>query len=217
MERGKEMTRKPWPTVASIGETLGDVRNGEMLIFAAPASKNIAKRICEHLEISLGKIQWTQFSDGEWKLKFMENVRGKDLYLICSTTSSDSWMHLWMMMDAARRASARRVTAVIPYLGYARQDRKDESRVPISASMVSQITEFMGARGILTMNLHADATQGSIRIPFDHLWGHRPLIQQVILDGLLGNVPSDISAMSPDFGAIKLVKRNREPTWRIAV
>ena len=177
-------------------------------IFAAPDCKKFAQKICQRLKAPLGKIKFELFSDGERWCKYEENIRGRHVFLISSSTNPlETWFDLWIMIDAARRASADEITAVVPYYRFSRQERKDESRVPITASMVADITEFLKADRILTMDLHADATQGSTLIPFDHLYGSDTLIKAAFKqEPTLAQKKSKITAIAGDPGALKFVR-----------
>ncbi|MBM9592807.1 ribose-phosphate diphosphokinase, partial [Leptospira sp. 201903075] len=134
----------------------------EVVVFSGNANRPLAEEICKHLGIPNGQISVKRFSDGESSVKIEENVRGRDVFVVQSISfpANDSLMELLLIIDAARRASARRITAVIPYYGYGRQDRKVEPRVPISARMVADLIETVGPDRVLTMDLHADQIQG---------------------------------------------------------
>jgi len=143
----------------------------DMKLFSGNSNPALAKAVAKHLGAQLGKIEVGKFSEGEIRVKFCENIRGADIFLLQSTCPpvNDGWMELLIMIDAARRASARRITAVIPYYSYARQDRKDQPRVPITAKLVANLLEAAGVNRVLTMDLHADQIQGFFDIPLDHL------------------------------------------------
>ncbi len=173
--------------------------DAEAKIFACSQSRDLAEKIAEHYGIPLGKVEIQRFSDGEFRPSFKESIRGRRVFLIGSTfPSSDHLMELLLMIDAAKRASAQYINAVIPYFGWARQDRKDEPRVPIAAKMVASMLETAGASRVVTMDLHADAIQGFFEIPVDHLYASTlfiPYIQSLNLDNLI--------IASPDMGGAK--------------
>ena len=141
----------------------------EMKIFAGSASQELARGACEHVYEVMGKAVIGQFSDGEVRVQIGENIRGKDVFIINSTAPpiNRNLMELLILIDAARRASASRVTAVLPYFGYARQDRKDKPRAPITAKLVSNLITTAGADRVLTVDLHADQIQGFFDIPVE--------------------------------------------------
>ncbi|HXN06340.1 MAG TPA: ribose-phosphate diphosphokinase, partial [Nitrospiria bacterium] len=143
-----------------------------MKIFTGRSNLALVKEICDYLTISLGKATVSQFSDGENRVRLDENVRGMDVFVIQSTSdpADRHLMEMLIMIDALKRASAGRVTAVIPYYGYARQDRKDQPRVPITAKLVSDLITTAGADRVLTMDLHAGQIQGFFNIPVDNLY-----------------------------------------------
>ena len=144
----------------------------ELLIFSGESNLALADDICAYLDIPLGKAVLKRFSDGEMSVKLNENVRGRDVFVIqpLSAPTNDYLIQLLLMLDALRRASAKRITAVIPYYGYARQDRKSEPRVPISARVVADLIETMLPDRLICVDLHADQIQGFFRIPVDHLY-----------------------------------------------
>ena len=143
----------------------------EAKIFACTQSVEIGKNIAESLRSKLGKVIFHNFSDGEFQPSFEESIRGSRIFLIGSTQpSSENLMELLLMIDAAKRASARHITAVMPYFGWARQDRKDKPRVPIGAKLIAKLLETAGATRIITMDLHADQIQGFFEKPVDHLY-----------------------------------------------
>jgi ribose-phosphate pyrophosphokinase len=174
----------------------------KLQIFAGLQNAALASGICENLSISLGKINHHQFPSGETWCQFGENIRGGDLFIVepISKPANESLMRILVMADAARRASAGRVTVVIPYFGYARQDRKDKSRVPISAKLVMDMLEAADIDRVLTMDLHNPAIQGFTNLPVDHLYA-MPLFFKALAHKL--EKPSDIVFASPDIGAIK--------------
>jgi ribose-phosphate pyrophosphokinase len=171
-------------------------------IFAGDVSRRLAQLIAEALHVPMGEIELGRFSDGELNVKFMENIRGKDVFLVQSTIPpADSLMQLLLMLDAARRASARRITCVIPYFGYARQDRKDQPRVAIAAKLVADLLTTAGADRVLTMDLHAEQIQGFFNIPFDHLYGRAVLLPYLESLGL-----ETITVLAPDIGSVKMAR-----------
>lgn len=136
----------------------------EAKIFACSQSVYLAEQIAKSYGVELGKITFSKYSDGEFQPSFEESIRGLRVFLVCSTfPSADNLMELLLMIDAAKRASARHITAVIPYFGWARQDRKDKPRVPIGAKLVAKLLEAAGATRIMTMDLHADQIQGFLK------------------------------------------------------
>ncbi|HHX63051.1 MAG TPA: ribose-phosphate diphosphokinase [Epulopiscium sp.] len=173
----------------------------DIKVFACNAHPKLAEEIAEQLGITLGKSEVTMFSDGEISVKIDEKVRGTDVYIIqpTSTPANEHLMEMLIMIDAMRRASAGRVTAVIPYYGYARQDRKTRARDPISAKLVADLIEKAGADRVLTMDLHCAQIQGFFDIPVDHLVG-MPLLTKYYLENfpLLENGV----AVSPDLGSV---------------
>jgi ribose-phosphate pyrophosphokinase len=159
----------------------------------------MAQEICEHLGLRLTQSEVRQFSDGEIFVEIKENVRGSDVFVIQPTCGpvNDHLMELVIMVDALRRASARRITAVVPYYGYARQDRKNAPRVPISAKVVAEMFQVVGVRRVLCMDLHAGQIQGFFNIPVDHLYA-----APVLLDYIKGKF-EDVIMVSPDAGGVE--------------
>lgn len=177
--------------------------SGEMKVFCGNASVALAHGICKHLGCELGKANVGSFSDGEVRVQIGENIRGKDVFIVNSTSPpvNDHLMELLILIDAAKRASAERVTAVLPYFGYARQDRKDRPRVPITAKLVSNLIVAAGANRVLTVDLHCDQIQGFFDIPVDHLSGDVMFalhFQNRKTDGLV--------VVSPDTGSVHRVR-----------
>ncbi|MDQ6861212.1 MAG: ribose-phosphate pyrophosphokinase [Verrucomicrobiota bacterium] len=174
----------------------------ELKIFSGSANPDLARRICDSIGAPLGAATITQFPDSETYVRFEENIRGRDVFIIQPTSppTNHHLMELLIMVDAARRASAARITAVIPFFGYARQDRKDKPRVPITAKLVANLLSAAGVNRVLTMDLHAQQVQGFFDIPVDHLYSMPVLIKylRTILAG--GN----IVVVSPDVGGIKM-------------
>ena len=172
-------------------------------IFAGRATKALAAQIASSYGIPLGEVNVLQFSDGEFLPSFIKSVRGSRVFLIQSTMpSSDNLFELLQMIDAAKRASARHITAVIPYFGYARQDRKDQPRVPITSKLVTNLLEAAGATRVMTMDLHADQIQGFFEIPVDHLYSSSLFIPDIEQLKLL-----DLTIASPDMGGSKRATR----------
>ena len=171
----------------------------ESKIFACSQTKTLAKEIAKQYGISVGNVLFTRYSDGEYQPSFEESVRGSRIFIIGSTNpSSDNLMEMLLMLDAAKRASARHITAVMPYFGWARQDRKDKPRVPIGAKLVAKLLETAGATRIITMDLHADQIQGFFEKPVDHLFASSlflPYIKSLNQDNL--------TIASPDMGGSK--------------
>ena len=173
---------------------------GRLKVFSGSANLELAASICEHLEIPQGDILLTTFSDGEVHCQILENVRGRDVFIVQPTCApvNTSLMELLIMIDAFKRASAKRVTAVMPYFGYARQDRKDRPRVPISSKLVANLLQATGADRILSMDLHAPQIQGFFDIPVDHLFATPVLVRHINQMA----VPNMI-VVSPDSGGVE--------------
>jgi len=169
-------------------------------VFSGLANLPLAQEICDHLGVPLGRTKLKRFSDGEVNFQILENVRGQDTFLVQPTCPpvGDSLMELLVMIDAFKRASARRITAVVPYYGYARQDRKDKPRVPISSKLVADLLTAAGAHRILTVDLHADQIQGFFNIPVDHLYA-----TPVIIDYLKELQFEKLTVVSPDSGGVE--------------
>src|SRR5512140_115757 len=172
----------------------------EMKVFSGNANPQLAAEICQQLGIPVGKASLTTFSDGELYFQILENVRGQDVFVIQPTCCpvNDNVMELLIMIDAFKRSSAARITAVIPYYGYARQDRKDKPRVPISSKLVADLLTAAGTNRILAMDLHAGQIQGFFNIPVDHLYAAPVLIEY--LQKL--EIP-DLTIVSPDAGGVE--------------
>lgn len=172
-------------------------------IFAGNANLSLAKDICQNLNVDMTKVLVSRFSEGEIRVEINENIRGKDVFIIQPTCppTNDNLMELLILIDAARRASAQRITAVLPYYGYARQDRKDQPRVPITAKLVANLIVAAGAQRVLTMDLHANQIQGFFDIPVDHLYGLNTLCDYFIKKKL-----SDLVVVSPDVGGLKMAR-----------
>ncbi|MFV1965593.1 MAG: ribose-phosphate diphosphokinase [Pirellulaceae bacterium] len=174
----------------------------ELKIFSGRANPRLAREICGFLHLHLGQISLGTFPDGENFCKIEEDVRGRDVFLVQPTCPpvNDTLMELLIMMDSCKRASADRITAVIPYFGYARQDRKDEGRVPITAKLTANLITRAGADRVLTMDLHAAQIQGFFDVPVDHLYA-APVFNEHFLG--MGLADDDIVVVSPDEGSIK--------------
>lgn len=173
----------------------------DIRVYSGSAHPKLSKAIADYLEIPLGKINLTHFPDGEIFVQFEENIRRADVFLIqptCAPTN-ENLMELLIMIDAAKRASAARITVVVPYFGYARQDRKDRPRVPITAKLVANLLVAAGANRIITMDLHSQQIQGFFDIPVDHLYA-RPIIVPYLKE-ILGDNPV---VVSPDSGSVKM-------------
>src|SRR3989338_8699672 len=170
----------------------------ELKIFAGNSNPPLAREICQYLKVPLGKATVETFSDGESKVEVKENVRGGDVFVIQSTSApgNDNLMEMLLMLDAFKRASAKRITAVIPYFGYARQDRKVAPRVPISAKLVADLITTAGASRMLTMDLHSGQIQGFFDIPVDNLYA-TPVLLQHLKKRLNHN---EVTIVSPDAG-----------------
>lgn len=175
----------------------------KLAIFSGNAHPELSKNICKYLKVKLSDATVTKFSEGEIRVKINENIRGKDVFVIQPTCPppNDNLMELLIMIDALKRASAQRITAVIPYFGYARQDRKDQPRVPITAKLVANLLTVAGSNRILTMDLHAGQIQGFFDIPLDHLFA-----AGVFIDYLLTLKLKDTVVVSPDVGGIKMAR-----------
>jgi ribose-phosphate pyrophosphokinase len=173
-----------------------------MALFSGTANPSLAEGIAKHLEIRLGDVEISRFSDGEIFVKLNENVRGVDVFIIQPTTpGQDHLMQLFMLLDAATRASASRVTAVLPYFGYARQDRKDQPRVSLAAKLVANLITTAGADRVLTMDLHASQIQGFFDIPVDHLYA-----MPVFMDWFREFDLSEFAVVAPDLGSVKMAR-----------
>ncbi|MEW6726063.1 ribose-phosphate diphosphokinase [Desulforudis sp. 1088] len=174
-------------------------RHKKLKIFTGNANPALASEICQYLGVPLGISSVTRFSDGEIQVKIEENVRGADVFIVQPTCQpvNENIMELLIMIDALRRASARRITAVMPYYGYARQDRKTRAREPITAKLIANLLTAAGARRVITMDLHAGQIQGFFDIPVDHLPGG-PILADYLIRCHLENVV----VVSPDVGGV---------------
>ena len=173
----------------------------EMKVFSGSANGELAQRICHYIGVPLGAATISSFPDGETYVKIEENIRGRDVFIIQPTSppTNQHLMELLIMVDAARRASADRITAVIPFFGYARQDRKDQPRVPITAKLVANLLYAAGVSRVLTMDLHAQQVQGFFDIPVDHLYS-LPVLIKYLRPQLSGKTV----VVSPDVGGLKM-------------
>lgn len=174
--------------------------NKRLLIFSGRSNLTLSKEICKYAKIPLGKCANSNFADGEIMIKIQENVRGRDVFIVQSICNpgNDNLMELLIMIDAIKRSSASRITAVIPYYGYARQDRKAEPRVPITSKLVADLISTAGANRILTVDLHAGQIQGFFDIPVDHLYSMPILVKYIKSQKL-----KDIVVVSPDAGGVE--------------
>ena len=174
-----------------------------LAIFTGNANPSLAQGICEQLHVPLTDVLVSRFSEGEIRVEIKENIRGKDVFIIQPTSPpcNDNLMELLILIDAARRASADRITAVLPYYGYARQDRKDQARVPITAKVVANLIVSAGADRVLTMDLHASQIQGFFDIPVDHLYAINALC-----DYFQDKKIKNMVVVSPDVGGIRMAR-----------
>lgn len=174
--------------------------NEELKIFSGRANRQLAQKIAEYLGITLGEMEVRSFSDGEIYVKINENVRGRDVFLVQPTSPpvNENLMELLIMIDACQRASAQRITAVVPYYGYARQDRKDQPRVPITAKLVANLITKAGTDRVLTLDLHVDQIQGFFDIKVDHLFA-----APVIIDYFRKKKLDNLTVLSPDVGGLR--------------
>src|SRR4051794_16823366 len=179
----------------------------EMKVFSGTANRELAQRICDYIGTPLGQATISSFPDGETYVKIEENIRGRDVFIIQPTCppTNQHLMELLIMVDAARRASADRITAVIPFFGYARQDRKDQPRVPITAKLVANLLHAAGVSRVLTMDLHAQQVQGFFDIPVDHLYS-----MPVLLKYLRTRLTRKLTVVSPDVGGLKMASAYAE-------
>ena len=186
--------------MSSARQSLEKRRADGLVVFGGSASSVLTDKICAYLAVTRGRAAVSHFPDGETILKIEEDVRGQDCFVVQSTCPpvNDNLMELLIFIDCLRRASAKRITAVIPYYGYARQDRKSEGRTPITAKLVANMITIAGASRVLTMNLHADQIQGFFDIPMDHLTA-APVLAKHFMNRQL----SDAVLVSPDVGNIK--------------
>jgi ribose-phosphate pyrophosphokinase len=173
----------------------------ELKIFSGSAHRQLAQQICEYMRVPLGDATVTSFPDGETYVKINENIRGRDVFIVQPTCppTNQNIMELLIMVDAARRASAARITAVLPFFGYARQDRKDQPRVPITAKLVANLLTAAGVNRVLTVDLHAQQVAGFFDIPVDHLYAAPVLIRYMRSKNF-----QDLVVVSPDVGGLKM-------------
>jgi len=179
------------------------MKRHEMLIFSGNSNKKLANEICDNLGMPLGNAVVGRFSEGEIKVKINEDVRGRDVFIIQSVCPpvNENLMELLILIDALKRSSAWRITAVIPYYGYARQDRKDQPRVPITAKLVANLLTAAGTNRVLTIDLHAGQIQGFFDIPLDHLFAIN-----VFTDYFVKQKIKNLTVVSPDVGGIKMAR-----------
>ena len=171
-----------------------------IFIFAGNSNSDLAYKICEYLDLPLGGATVSTFSDGEIQIEVNENVRGRDVFVIQSTCApvNDNLVELLLMIDAFKRSSARRITAVLPYFGYARQDKKVAPRVPISAKLVADMLTAAGAQRVITMDLHAGQIQGFFDIPVDNIFA-----APVLIEHIRDNFNNNLTIVSPDAGGVE--------------
>jgi len=171
-----------------------------IFIFAGNSNPDLADKICDYLDLPLGGATVSTFSDGEIQIEINENVRGRDVFVIQSTCApvNDNLVELLLMVDALQRSSARRITAVLPYFGYARQDKKVAPRVPISAKLVANMLTVAGAQRVITMDLHAGQIQGFFDIPVDNIFA-----APVLIEHIRDNFNDNLTVVSPDAGGVE--------------
>ncbi len=174
----------------------------ELVVLTGNAHPEMGQRIADHLNVNLLDVAVSRFSDGEIQVKIQENIRGTDVFIVQPTMPpAENMMELLLLMDAVRRASCRRCTAVIPYFGYARQDRKDQPRVPIGAKLMANLITTAGADRVLTIDLHAPQIQGFFDIPMDHLYS-----APVLLSHFADYPRENLAVVAPDVGSIKMAR-----------
>ncbi len=174
----------------------------DLKVFSGRSNRPLAEKIAEHLGLQLGQCEIKTFSDGEIWVKYSDNIRGSDVFIVQSTNPpAENLMELLIMIDAAKRASARKVAAVIPYFGYARQDRKDQPRVSITAKLIANLITGAGADRVITMDLHAPQIQGFFDIPVDHLYSSAVLVKP-----FKKKRANNLAVASPDVGGIKMAR-----------
>jgi len=178
------------------------MKGNDFVIFSGNSHKRLSQEICDYLAVPVGKCEVGRFSDGEIQIEIGENVRGRDVFLIQSTSTpvNDHLMELLIMIDAAKRASAASITAVVPYFGYARQDRKVAPRVPITARLIADLITSAGADRFVSMELHAGQIQGFFDMPSDHLYAAPVLLEHM---HARHTNPSDLVVISPDAGGVE--------------
>ena len=174
----------------------------ELVLITGTAHPEMGKRIAKNLNTELRQVDVSRFSDGEIQIKIEENIRGTDVFIIQPTMPpAENILELLLLIDAVRRASSRRVTAVIPFFGYARQDRKDQPRVPIGAKLMADLIANAGADRVLTIDLHAPQIQGFFNIPLDHIYS-----APVLLSHFVGKPKDNLAVVAPDVGSIKMAR-----------
>ena len=175
----------------------------KMIVFSGNSNGGLASKICKNLKLKMGGSLISRFSDGEIRIKIEENVRGKDVFVVQSTCPpvDENIMELLIMIDALKRASANRITAVMPYFGYARQDRKDQPRVPITAKLIANLLTIAGANRVLALDLHAGQIQGFFDIPVDHIFAIDVFVDYFKKIGM-----KNLVIVSPDVGGIKMAR-----------
>ncbi len=174
----------------------------ELVIISGTAHPEMARKIGQYLDVPLLGVEASRFSDGEIQIKILENIRGTDVFIIQPTMPpAENILELLLILDAVRRASCRRVTAVVPYFGYARQDRKDQPRVPIGARLMANLITKAGAERVVTIDLHAPQIQGFFDIPLDHLYS-----APVLLKHFSGWSRENLAVVAPDVGSIKMAR-----------
>jgi len=179
-----------------------DSRDRPITIFSGRSNLPLGEKIAAEFGQELGHVTLKDFSDGEIYVRYEESIRGTDLFIVQSThPRGDNWMELLLMIDAAKRASADRITAVIPYFGYARQERKDQPRVAIAAKMVANMLTTVGIDRVLAMDLHAPQIQGFFDVPVDHLYGSAVFVEYLLATGI-----DDIVVVAPDVGSLKVAR-----------
>ena len=185
------------------------MRKEDTVVFALSSNIELADEICSHLNITRGKIEVRHFADGEILVEPLESVRGKHVYIIQSTCEpvSETYMEVLIALDACKRASANEITVVMPYYGYARQDRKARARQPISAKLMANLLTTAGANRVVTIDLHAPQIQGFFDIPVDHMQGLPLMVKYFMQKGLYGD---DVVVVSPDIGGVKRARKLAE-------
>jgi len=178
--------------------------NNEFVLFSGNSNPALAKEIAEYLNVKLGKVELKRFADGEMYVNYDETVRGKDVYIVQSTSNpqNDNIMEMLIMIDAAKRAAAERITCVIPYYGYGKQDRKANDREPITAKLVAKLIQAAGADAVLTMDLHADQIQGFFDIRSDFLYASGPMTKYFMQKNL-----KNLIVVAPDVGSTKRARK----------
>lgn len=176
------------------------MKDRDLKIFSGSSNKELAKKICDKLGVELGMLTTKKFSDGELWCRFDQNIRGADVFIVQSTCTSDDIIELLLILDAAKRSSADRITVVLPYYGYARQDRKDQPRVPISSRLFMDMFVKAGANRIIAMELHSMQIQGFVDIPFDHLFTRPEMMKHFRSRGWFDD--DEIMIVAPDMGSV---------------